>query len=93
MSGDLAMSLSSPLRQPPKEVFSSDGMATRSLGNGRQSPTSPLKLFGQAKKKIVDIYSEIATYIEEGNKFLVCKWYCLYFFHLDKHPLQVVNDR
>ena len=52
---------------PPTEGF-------RSLGNGRQSPTSPLKLFGQAKKKINDIYVEIASYIDESNTFFKSKW-------------------
>ncbi|ESN93802.1 hypothetical protein HELRODRAFT_87998 [Helobdella robusta] len=44
--------------------------AGRKLANGRQSPTSPLKIFGQAKKKINDIFIEIATYINEGNEFV-----------------------
>ena len=46
---------------------------TRSLGNGRQSPTSPLKLFGQAKKKINDVFIEIAAYIDESHAFLTGK--------------------
>ena len=44
--------------------------SNRKLGNGRQSPTSPLKLFGLAKKKINDIFVDINVYIEEMNKFL-----------------------
>ena len=51
------------MEQPPAE-------GVRKLGNGRQSPTSPLKLFGQAKKKINDIYVEINTYIDESQAFL-----------------------
>ena len=72
MSGTLNMASSSSHRYPASmEMPPAEGMtASRKLGNGRQSPTSPLKLFGQAKKKIVDIYLQIADYIEEGNQFL-----------------------
>ena len=63
MSGDLKRSLRLDMEQPPAE-------GVRKLGNGRQSPTSPLKLFGQAKKKINDIYVEINTYIDESQAFL-----------------------
>lgn len=38
--------------------------------NGRLSPTSPLKVFGQAKKKINDIFVELSHYIDEGVEFL-----------------------
>ena len=38
--------------------------------NGRLSPTSPLKVFGQAKKKINDIFVELSHYIDEGTEFL-----------------------
>lgn len=41
----------------------------RSLGNGHSSPVSPLKLFGQAKKQINDIFKHINEYIEETEKF------------------------
>ena len=43
---------------------------TRGLGNGRHSPTSPLKLFGQAKKKVNDIFIDIGHYIDETDSFL-----------------------
>ena len=49
--------------------FTSTG-PTRKLANGRQSPTSPLKLFGQAKKKINDIFVEISSYVLESGEFL-----------------------
>jgi len=49
--------------------FTSAG-PTRKLANGRQSPTSPLKLFGQAKKKINDIFVEISSYVTESGEFL-----------------------
>lgn len=42
----------------------------RRLANGRQSPTAPLKIFGHAKKKINDIFVEISSYIDDGNRFL-----------------------
>lgn len=44
--------------------------SNRSIGNGRHSPTSPLKLFGQARKKINDIFVEIANYVGESHKFM-----------------------
>ena len=44
--------------------------STRGLGNGRHSPTSPLKLFGQAKKKVNDIFVDIGLYIDETDTFL-----------------------
>jgi len=52
--------------------FSPSGPASlgRRFANGRQSPTGPLKIFGQAKKKINDVFVEISGYIDEGNKFL-----------------------
>lgn len=43
---------------------------SRGLGNGRHSPTSPLKLFGQAKKKVNDIFVDIGHYIDETDSFL-----------------------
>jgi len=46
------------------------GMVGRKLANGRQSPTSPLKLFGHAKKKINDIFIDITEYIKDGHAFL-----------------------
>lgn len=46
------------------------GMVGRKLANGRQSPTSPLKLFGHAKKKINDIFIDITEYINDGHAFL-----------------------
>jgi len=42
----------------------------RRLANGRQSPTAPLKIFGHAKKKINDIFVDISSYIDDGNRFL-----------------------
>ena len=47
---------------------------SRKLGNGRQSPTSPLKLFGLAKKRINDIFVDISKYMHETNTFLVGKF-------------------
>ena len=60
MSGDLKSSYM--MDRPPE--------GPRSLGNGRHSPTSPLKLFGEARKKINDIFIEIGNYTEETNGFL-----------------------
>ncbi|KAL3862666.1 hypothetical protein ACJMK2_008620 [Sinanodonta woodiana] len=42
----------------------------RSLGNGRQSPSSPLKLFGQAKKTANEIFRHIADYIVDVDSFV-----------------------
>ncbi|ELU09043.1 hypothetical protein CAPTEDRAFT_158045 [Capitella teleta] len=56
------------IRQFSETADASQG--SRKLGNGRQSPTSPLKLFGQAKKKINDIFVEINGYVDESNGFL-----------------------
>ncbi|XP_074655522.1 mitofusin-2-like isoform X2 [Tubulanus polymorphus] len=42
---------------------------TRNLGNGHQAP-SPLKIFGQAKKKINEIFKDIRGYIDESYNFL-----------------------
>lgn len=39
-------------------------------GNGRMSPNSPLKLFGQAKKCINDIFKDIGDYICEADAFI-----------------------
>lgn len=71
MSGELRRAAST-VDPPPME-----GM--RTLGNGRHSPTSPLKLFGQAKKKINDIYVEIGSYVLESNTFLSGKFYNFFF--------------
>ena len=62
MSGDLKASFTA-MDVPPEG-------SVRKLGNGRQSPSSPLKLFGQAKTKINDIYVEISDYITETDGFL-----------------------
>jgi len=48
----------------------------RRLANGRQSPTAPLKIFGHAKKKINDIFVDISSYIDDGNRFL--EGMCIY---------------
>lgn len=66
MSGELRRAFSITMDGP-----SSNGEGARKLGNGRQSPTSPLKIFGQAKKKINDIFVEIYSYIEESHNFFV----------------------
>lgn len=42
----------------------------RNLGNGHSIPPSPLKLFGQAKKRINDIFKEIGEYIHESDTFM-----------------------
>lgn len=42
----------------------------RNLGNGHSIPPSPLKLFGQAKKRINDIFKEIGEYIYESDNFI-----------------------
>jgi len=52
----------------------------RRLANGRQSPTAPLKIFGHAKKKINDIFVEISSYIDDGNRFLEGIDVCVYNF-------------
>jgi hypothetical protein len=66
MSGELRRAFSIAMEGP-----ASSGEGARKLGNGRQSPTSPLKIFGQAKKKINDIFIEILSYIEESNNFFI----------------------
>ncbi|GAB1602171.1 mitofusin-2-like isoform X1 [Argonauta hians] len=43
---------------------------SRNLGNGHSSVPSPLKLFGQAKKRINDIFREIKEYIYECDTFI-----------------------
>lgn len=52
----------------------------RNLGNGHSIPPSPLKLFGQAKKRINDIFKEIGEYIYESDNFIQSKLY-LIFYH------------
>ena len=39
-------------------------------GNGRLSPNSPLKLFGQAKKCINELFKDIGDYICEADAFI-----------------------
>ncbi|XP_036369654.1 mitofusin-2 isoform X1 [Octopus sinensis] len=48
----------------------SDKHDSRNLGNGHSSAPSPLKLFGQAKKRINDIFREIGEYIYECDTFV-----------------------
>ena len=60
--------MSGDVRHPAVDAGEGGG---RKLGNGRQSPTSPLKLFGLAKKRINDIFVDISKYIDETNAFLV----------------------
>ncbi|XP_064610371.1 mitofusin-2-like isoform X1 [Liolophura sinensis] len=47
-----------------------DTGAERNLGNGHSNGASPLKLFGQAKKKINDIFKDIGEYIFDCENFL-----------------------
>ena len=65
MSGDITHRPQYPAAgdQPSSSI-------SRGLGNGRHSPTSPLKLFGQAKKKVNDIFVDIGHYISETDLFL-----------------------
>ncbi|XP_060564780.1 mitofusin-1-like isoform X2 [Ruditapes philippinarum] len=39
-------------------------------GNGRMSPSSPLKLFGQAKKNINEIYKDVLDFLSEAETFV-----------------------
>lgn len=73
MSGQVRRPLHVDL--PPSEGPASLPMMTppRKLGNGRALPTSPLKLFGQAKKKINDIFIDIEDYVKESTEFLKSK--------------------
>jgi len=68
MSGDVHRSMSY-FETTPGGGYASPAVA-RKLGNGRLSPTSPLKLFGQAKKKINAIFVDIEAYIKEGLLFV-----------------------
>lgn len=70
MSGDLKRASGEMNVSFPSGPPSLGSVVGRKMANGRQSPTSPLKLFGHAKKKINDIFVEITTYIDEGNAFL-----------------------
>lgn len=74
MSGDIK---GAPTRPFDINISPADGMKgkmnPRKLGNGNSSPTSPLKLFGQAKKRINDIFSELAGYVRESAAFLESK--------------------
>ena len=70
MSGDWKRYMAAD--QPPEGCTSLP--PERNLGNGRQSPTSPLKLFGAARKKINDIFVEIGDYTAETNSFLKGKF-------------------
>lgn len=47
-----------------------DTGAERNLGNGHSNGASPLKLFGQAKKKINDIFKDIGEYIFDCENFM-----------------------
>lgn len=69
-------------------LFSGSGDAGnfghRSLGNGRNSngrmsPVSPLKRFGQAKKNINEIFKDILDFISEADKFVEGE--CNMFFY------------
>jgi len=75
MSGDMRRAIghvetSPSLGSLPDGYIPASPAVVRKLANGRQSPTSPLKLFGHAKKKINAIFVDIETYIEEGNAFV-----------------------
>src|SRR5688572_19744630 len=70
MSGDLKRATGEMDLSFGSGPSSLGGMVGRKLANGRQSPTSPLKLFGHAKKKINDIFIDITEYINEGHAFL-----------------------
>ncbi|KAL4221326.1 Mitofusin-2 [Mactra antiquata] len=39
-------------------------------GNGRMSPNSPLKLFGQAKKNINEIFKDVLAFISDADSFV-----------------------
>ena len=75
MSGELRRPLHVDL--PPSEGPASLPFATppRKYGNGRTSPSSPLKLFGQAKSKINDIFIDISNYVRETREFLEGNYY------------------
>lgn len=79
MSGDLKRATGEMDLSFGSGPSSLGGMVGRKLANGRQSPTSPLKLFGHAKKKINDIFIDITEYINDGHAFLRGTWYdCIF---------------
>ena len=73
MSGDLKRTVTNMDYSPSGPYSLPSPLPARKLANGRQSPTSPLKLFGHAKKKINDIFVDIAAYISEGHSFVTGK--------------------
>ena len=66
MAGDLPRLDIPPMEGPSSLPF----MTPPRKFNGRTSPTSPLKVFGQAKKKINDIFVDISNYVRESTEFL-----------------------
>ena len=66
MAGDLPRLDIPPMEGPASLPF----MTPPRKFNGRSSPTSPLKVFGQAKKKINDIFIDISNYVRESIEFL-----------------------
>ena len=62
--------MSGEIRRTTSMADTSPTEGARNLGNGRHSPTSPLKLFGQAKKQINHIFVEVGNYIDESSKFV-----------------------
>ena len=49
----------------------------RSLDPKELVVTSPLKLFGQAKNQINDLFSQLSVHIKEGNVFIKGFCYCI----------------
>lgn len=69
MSGNLNREFSS-MDSPRTPARHGSPGTPRQLGNGHNVLASPLKLFGQAKKKINSIFMNIASYIDETGAFL-----------------------
>lgn len=69
MSGDFH---SENWRRQTSRNDGASGDGPRSLEAGTQllSPKSPLKVFGEAKKKINDIFTEINSYIDDAKAFV-----------------------
>ena len=80
MSGNFDRSMD--MRQDRKGAGDFTEEANRSLGNGHASrPQSPLKFFIQAKKRINDVFKEIAEYVQEAEGFLCGNYWPDKFWH------------
>ncbi|XP_052238703.1 mitofusin-2-like isoform X2 [Dreissena polymorpha] len=64
-----------PMDNPDHRGSGDAGPSKRSVGhgrngNGRMSPNSPLKRFGQAKKSINDIFKDVQEFIKDADTFV-----------------------